>query len=292
MTAGAHDVDGSAELLARAAAVADEVLSHPDHSTGLDHPELTVTGLTRPAVGMVRVSGVLSRIDDAAAWARPNVAVRLALPDGTGGTVSRVYTVRRFTQVDGVGTIEIDIVVHPGPAPAMSWIERVRPGDRVPLTGPRPHLVPDATGVAPLLLFADSSAVPAVHAILEQWPAGQPAHAVLAVDHPTHVDELPRRADVTVEVVASGPDALVSAFHRLATAGHSVWAAGERAEMRELRRRALHDLAIPAGRLRVFGYWRRGVSGTELDARRVLHFKSLLDAGRGIDDVDDFDIAD
>ena len=41
-----------------------------------------------------------------------NVAVRLALPDGTGGTVSR-YTVRRFTLVDGVGTIEIDIVVHP-----------------------------------------------------------------------------------------------------------------------------------------------------------------------------------
>ena len=54
---------------------------------------------------------------------------------------------------------------------------------------------------------------------------------------------------------------------------------------------ALDDLTIPAGRLRVFGYWRRCV-GHRTDARRVLHFKSLLDAGRGIGDVDDFDIAD
>lgn len=289
MTVGASATD---ELLVRAAAVADEVLSHPDHATGLDHPELTVTGVARPAVGMVRVTGTLDRVDDVAAWSRPNVAVRLSLPDGSVRGASRVYTVRRFAMADGIGTIEIDVVVHPGPAPAMSWIEQVRPGDRVPLAGPRPHLVPATAGTAPLLLLADSSAVPALHAILEQWPAGRAAHAVLAVDHPSHADELPRLPAVTTEVLAAAPGILLAASRRLATAAHSLWAAGERAEMRALREHALAELAIPADRVRVFGYWRRGVSGTELDARRVLHFKALLDAGRGIDDVDDFDIAD
>jgi len=288
---------GAGSTIARAADVAGEVLSHPDHADGLQQATLTITDIARPVPSVVRLAGRLDpsgeALDDPGTWATANVAVRIAIDEPGGLPASRVYTVRRLWSDADVTMLELDVVVHDHPSPAMRWLDRIRVGDRVPLTGPRPHVVPATDGCDRALLLADATGIPAVHSLLARWPAGVAARVIAATAEQGSLDELPAVAGVDVERVAPGVGVLLAAAQRAGVGdGTSLWAAGERAEMRALRTWARDVAGLPADRIRVFGYWRRGVSGTELDARRVLHLKGLLDSGRGMADFDDFDIAD
>lgn len=282
----------SADLIERARAVADEVLSTPEHADGLTRATLTVGRVAHPSPSIVRLTCLVSHVHDAAAWSAPNVTIRLAIPHGDE-VASRVYTVRRFwPSDDGTGTVEIDVLVHHHESPAMAWVRSVAPGDEVAITGPRHHVVPATDGCDRAILLADATAIPAAYAILAQWPDGLPAHVVIATDDTATPDELPVVDGVTVSRIDAGEDVLLTALADAAPTGTtSIWGAGERAEMRAVRSWA-RDSGLPASNVRVFGYWRRGVSGSELDARRVLHLKALLDAGRSMTDFDDFDIAD
>ncbi|MEE2060735.1 siderophore-interacting protein [Rhodococcus artemisiae] len=278
-----------------------EVLRTPEHQAGLEETTFTVVSVADRAAGLIRVSGTISGTHSLQDWAGPNIAVRLSLPerssefagiDGAPDTTARVYTV---ADVDIESrTVAIDIVRHGESSPAMKWLGRVRSGDVVPVAGPRPHRVPGSG--SPRILLADSSALPAAVRILTRLPIEAPTVLVAAAP----LDEIDlvegdlgdRRDFVTVQRAEPGVDRpLATTFAGMEVpAGASVWAAGEREDVREVRRRCRDDLVLAAEGIQVFGYWKRGISNTRIDVARLEAARSSMEAGRGVFATDDLDI--
>ncbi|MEZ5087202.1 MAG: hypothetical protein R2722_13445 [Tessaracoccus sp.] len=42
--------------------------------------------------------------------------------------------------------------------------------------------------------------------------------------------------------------------------------------------------------LAVYGYWKRGVTNTQIDSARLARYSQLVGGGRGLDDFDDLTI--
>ncbi|MGN5239395.1 siderophore-interacting protein [Rhodococcus sp. SJ-3] len=278
-----------------------EVLRAPEHRAGLEEATFTVVSVGDRAAGLLRVSGTISGTHSLRDWAGPNIAVRLSVPeqsvefagiDGAPETTARVYTVAGVDIESR--TVALDIVRHRESSPAMRWLGRVRTGDVVPIAGPRPHRVP-GPGL-PRILLADSSALPAAIRILTRLPIEAPTVLVAAAPD-DEIDlaegELGDRRDyVTVQRAEPGIDRpLATAFAGMKVpAGASVWAAGEREGVREIRRRCRDDLVLPADSIRVFGYWKRGTSNTRIDVARLEAARASMEAGRGVFATDDLDI--
>lgn len=149
------------------------VLAQDDHMRDMDRVRMEVRGIARPTPSVMRVTGRIPGADPVQ-WRVPNLAVRIEVETpATGRPVSRIYTIRSFDA--GAGTVEIDFVLHEDDSPAMRWLHAAQPGDTVWLTGPRPHFVPPFSPGKRAALFADDTAIPAVHAILEAWPRACPA---------------------------------------------------------------------------------------------------------------------
>lgn len=160
------------------------VLHHPDHREGVNYGTMTLTGLRELAPSVVRITARLEHEGDRDRWRVTNPAIRLELPDVTSTTtVSRVYTVRECRIDDDGITIDVDIVRHAGLSPVMRWLDEATVGTSVPILGPRPHFCPAFVDCAPVGLFADETAIPALATILRDWPAGHVGKAW--VEHPT-----------------------------------------------------------------------------------------------------------
>lgn len=271
------------------------VLNHPDHRHEFDNRHLVIESVHARAAALVRITGTVSGSDSLSAWQVPNATLRLALPEqplefqghpDAPTTTSRVHTVA------GIDTdarlLTIDLVRHAEDTPGMRWLARVRPGDSVPIIGPRPHRLPGPG--SPRVLLADSSALPAALSILRGIPqegettvfAAAPADEIerfreaaeAASSHELHGQtphsQTPRsRAShsqtprsQTPRIHAVDPRStlpLSTAFRAISIPKHtSVWAAGELEDIR-----ALHDycravLRLPAERVQTTGYWQRG----------------------------------
>lgn len=267
----------------------DEVLDSDDHNRGLENLHADIVAIARPCPGLQRLTvsigdgtpgGTGPAVDPT--WARPNVAVRLNLgPDFDDA--SRIYTVRDFDST--TGRFVIDIVQHGASSPMMRWGAALAVGDRVAIVGPRPHfLVPERHADA--VLFADGSALPALYEILRQWPSRRRGRAFVSSADDLPVDELPRPAGVVVHRVM-GPAALAEAATTIDDGAYSVWAAGERDEMRIIRRHFRAMSAIAKDDVAVFGYWKRGITNTEIDAVRLTEYRKLVAAGGSLGDFDD-----
>ncbi|WP_334137699.1 SIP domain-containing protein [Corynebacterium variabile] len=72
------------------------------------------------------------------------------------------------------------------------------------------------------------------------------------------------------------------------TATDTVWAAGEREDIRAVRAWCLKELGLPKPQVQVFGYWRHGKTGTDADMARLTGIAALRDQGRELED--DFEI--
>lgn len=268
------------------------VLNHPEHAAGLGHLGLRIEAVTMLPSGLVRIGGVLSEVTDPAQWATPNTTVRLSVPVPDDEPVSRVYTIRRFDPSSN--RVDIDFVVHPEPSPVMRWLAVVAPGDKIAVTGPRQHQLPLFAPAKRVLLLADSSAVPALASILAHWPPGVPASVHATVAREDELAELPPVEGVDVEAITAAPGGatllLQVAERTSAVPELSVWAAGERDEMKAIRSHFRHAIGLPKEAVQVFGYWKHGVSNTTLDIHRILHLKTLLDQGKGMAEFDEFDI--
>lgn len=260
-----------------------------DHDRGLQSLRVGVVNVVRPAGSLLRVTAQLPAQADLAPWLRANTAVRIAL-GAKFGDVSRIYTVRSVDPA--AGRFVFDVVLHASPGPMLAWVAALQPGDTFTLTGPRPHLqVPHRQG-ASALLFADQSAIPALYALLQQWPEGLRAEAWIASDDPLPVAELPKVAGVVLHRIEASSTAaptplLRTARARSTSAASVVWAAGEREEMRELRRHFLHDIGLDRADVAVAGYWKRGETTSETDQRRRRNYERVLARGGGLQDVDD-----
>ena len=272
------------------AAPAQGTLRGADHDRGLQALQVTVVHTCHATPSLLRVACRLPAHAPLAPWLRANTAVRIQL-GAAFDDVSRIYTVR---SVDAAQRqFVFDVVLHAAPGPMLAWVRALQPGDVFALTGPRPHLqVPEAAG-GHALLFADASAVPAVSALLQQWPTALRADLWIASDDAQAVDELLAIEGVHLHRLAaptpSDPTPLLrTAQACVADSRRSVvWAAGEREEMRELRRHFLQHAGLPREAVAVAGYWKRGETTTETDQRRRLNYQRVLDQGGGLQDVDD-----
>ncbi|MDQ1136578.1 NADPH-dependent ferric siderophore reductase [Microbacterium sp. SORGH_AS 1204] len=257
-----------------------EVIAHTAHAHGLVDEMALVREAVKVSSLVTRVTIDLGGEPEAAEWAKPNTAIRIEVPalDDDTALVSRVYTVRRF---EAPRTIEVDVVRHGHRTPMTAWLSGIRPGDRVRVIGPRTHLLPPHDG-RPIELVADDSALPAVASILAAWPDGSRGRVRSPSLDEVVLSQLPAVPGVTVERITAVADVT-------APIDSVLWAAGERDDMRALRARCI-AAGMDKADLRVFGYWKRGVSNSVIDAKRLDHFAALLTSTGSADGADDFDV--
>ncbi|MET8979054.1 siderophore-interacting protein [Streptomyces sp. NPDC004539] len=191
------------------------------------------------------------------------------LPDDVRA-VMRSYTLRELRC--GPDEIDIDFVLHTPAGPASAWAERAAPGDRVLLLGPA---VADNRAIrfrAPedadlLVLWGDSTALPAIAAILEALPERQKVRVWIDVHDTSDVIHLTAPPDTEINWLV-GEDSL--AHLRAASLPPAelpyVWIAGESGSVKALRRHFVQERGIDRRRVTFVGYWRQGMSEEELRA--------------------------
>lgn len=277
--------------------VVTSVLSSEEHTRGLSELAMEVTSVTPRHPWLVRVTGHVAGITDHAAWEPTNLAVRLAIPDpgdaigemtGQPDTCRRVYTVAAFDR--DTATLDVDVVVHGEDSPMMCWLRGLTPGDLVPFAGPRPHPAPTRTSPEQRIhLLADGSAYPAASAIARAVAVDTVTLAVPDGDPTAYAADFPG-ADVRLADGTAGTP-LADLVGELPSDDTTVfWAAGEREDIRGVRHHCLKVLEMPKDQVQVFGYWRRGKSGTQADLARLRAAASYQEQGRTFGDADDFDI--
>ncbi|MFG2132249.1 siderophore-interacting protein [Streptomyces sp. NPDC048751] len=197
------------------------------------------------------------------------------LPDDVRA-VMRSYTLRALRH--DPDEIDIDFVLHTPAGPASRWAAQASAGDRVVLLGPaiadnrairfRP---PQDTDL--VVLWGDTSALPAISAILESLPAGQRVRAWLEVHDAGDIQDLPTEADAEItwliedETRGEGSPMALAALRdaQLPPAEHPyVWIAGESGCVKALRRHFVGERGVDRRRVTFVGYWRQGLTEEQL----------------------------
>jgi NADPH-dependent ferric siderophore reductase len=195
-------------------------------------------------------------------------------PDGLsyvgGGTpVLRAYSIHRLDP--GAAELDITVLTH-GLGSGSRWARTAAPGDTVQFFGPRRDYF-GIDGDADLLLVAgDETAIGAAAGIAAELPAGRRAHIVLEVTDAADEHALPTDAAVTVTWVhrGDGPPGgplLEEAVRAIPWPGGRVqaWIASEAGQVRGIRRYLRRERGLDRDALTAFGYWRLGMTGTQLD---------------------------
>lgn len=278
------------------ASTVNALLNSPQHRTGLNDLHLEVTAVTRRYPWLARVSGVVPGMADTdrTQWEHPNLALRLAIPDaadalgpliGQAGVCRRVYTVAAVDY--DTSTLDIDIVVHGESSPMMRWHDGLTPGDRVSFVGPRPHAAPTDAAAAGGRnhLLADGSAYPAASAIARALPGVVTVIIALPEDAAQAGSYNADFPGAELRYAASSDPPLSHAMTTLEIAeGDTVWAGGEREDIRAVRARCLKELGLPKAQVQVFGYWRHGKTETDADVARLTAVAELQKQGRTLED--------
>jgi NADPH-dependent ferric siderophore reductase len=197
--------------------------------------------------------------------ALPGQDVVLHLPDGSGGGVSRRYTIRHLDAV--AGRLDLDFVMH-GHGPGARFAATVQPGQTVDIFGPRGKVRLAAS--AWQLFAGDESALPAIAEMVAALPAVTTATVLLEVKDAA--DEEPFDAAATLDVrwlhrrdAPAGDSALLGqalADVEIPDADRHVYLFAESRVVRRLRddlgRRGLLTAEISAK-----GYWNRGAAAHE-----------------------------
>lgn len=263
-------------------------LRSAEHDRQLHQARATVSAITHPTPSIVRVTARLDTSADDPAWALPNVAFRIHL-GSEHGDASRIYTVRSFDAANA--EFCFDIVRHAHASPMMRWSAALRVGSAFELTGPRPQLNLDSAHRR-IVLLADDTGMPALHAMLSAWPAGAGGIGWIVTDDEQAFAELPQVAGLQLQRLVSShvaPDGALAAQARSLQrpSEYLVWGAGERDEMRAIRQYLRKEAGLAADQVRVAGYWKRGVSNTEIDLRRRQSYEQLIARGGTLADFDD-----
>jgi NADPH-dependent ferric siderophore reductase len=194
----------------------------------------------------------------------PGADFTLFLPGDNGETARRHYTARSYDAAAGL--LDVDFVLH-GEGPAMKWVEGVRVGDEVDVTGPVLRRNP-LDGVDWRLYAGDETAIPAIDGMIEALPAGSRAFVFLEVPDESARPPVATQADVSETLLVRGRtpgeestllrDAL--AAFALPEGNGDVFLAGETGRMREIRQ-ALLARGVQREQIFAMGYWRPGRFG-------------------------------
>lgn len=265
-------------------------LRNAEHDRALHAATATVTGIARPVPSVLRVTARLERSGDDANWALPNVAFRIHLDGPAYAGASRIYTVRSFDAPAAAFTF--DIVLHEHASPMMRWGHGLRTGDVFRLTGPRPQFIVAGGSAKKIALFLDETGIPALYAMLQQWPAGAAGIGWVVTDDAQAFEELPAVPGLALQRLGTArvaPDGPLAAQARALPdpQDYAIWGAGERDEMRAIRQHFRNVAGLDKEQVLVAGYWKRGVSNTDIDARRQHSFELLIANGGTLADFDD-----
>ncbi|PZE60454.1 siderophore-interacting protein [Curtobacterium sp. MCPF17_047] len=176
----------------------------------------------------------------------------------------RTYTVRAVDTV--ARTIAVDFVVHGTDGLAGPWAAAAQPGDRIALSGPGGGWAPSEDPEVTHVLLGDDSALPAIGAALEAM--GPTATGVALVEVAGPADEQPLVHPAGVELRWLHRDAadaepgtlLLAATRELPRASRpvSVFAHGERAAIKAIRRVLQDDWGLEKADLSLSAYWALG----------------------------------
>lgn len=258
---------------------------------------LRITQISSPFPSIVRVKGTITP-DLSDLLQKPNVAVRIQIGQtDMEQPIVRIYTIRSFDVK--TNTVEIDFVNHIGESPAMNWLKQMTIGSEAKLVSLRQHFVPDYEQQRKTIFFADDTGIPAIYSILQQWPQNARALIYIECIHPQAAAELPDAEGVEkfIHILpkdkhAGTSQTLVQAAEALKDVnGCQIWAACEREEARAIRKHFMEDCGIAKDDIKAIGYWRLGVSSSELDTARMKHFSKLISEGKTQKDFNELDIS-
>ena len=245
---------------------------------------LEVSHVTRVASSMVRITLTGPELDGFIASgpadhvkvflpdpATGELVIPTTSPDGvrlpTSGTVvARDYTPRDFRPASALhgAELDLDVVVHGVDGPASAWASSAGLGAPLAVGGPRGSR-PVPEGIAHLVLVVDETGFPAASRWLRLTPPQVPVTVVLDAAEPAdraYFDDVPGADRATFVVVPRRDgDELERAVRGLGSfdpRGHA-FLAGEATRLVPLRRYLRRELALPPARVRVSGYWKRGV---------------------------------
>lgn len=272
-----------------------DLLKEKDHLQDMEQLEMTIVSIQTPYPSIVRIQGKINTLQPEL-WQAPNLAIRLIVSNPPEGQpISRVYTVRSFNPVNA--QIEIDFVKHEDLSPAMEWLNSAQVGTKIGLIGPHPHFIPNFTAKKHVVMFADDTAVPALYSILKQWELGISADIFIESFEKDIASQLPELEHVKIhsfhkEHHTSQKGLLLKAAFALENYENiTIWAACERNEARALRQFFLEDQQLNKNDVRIAGYWRDGVSSSELDKLRAQHYQEHIQQGKTLNEYDDLDLA-
>lgn len=164
-------------------------LRNAEHDRNLHDVMAVVTAIARPVPSVLRVTARLDRSGDDTHWTLPNVAFRIHLDGPAYGGASRIYTVRSYDAAASAFTF--DIVLHEHASPMMRWGASLCVADTFRLTGPRPQFTVADGKEKKIALFLDETGIPALYAMLKQWPANAACIGWVVTDDEAAFKELP-----------------------------------------------------------------------------------------------------
>jgi NADPH-dependent ferric siderophore reductase len=170
--------------------------------------------------------------------------------------VMRSYTVRSRD----CDTIDVDFVLHPGPAgPATAWAFRAEPGDVLGRYGPDAAYRRPLSTADTLLIAGDETAVPAASTILSEVD-----NAVVFLEVADAAEEQPLPGEVhwLHRDGAEHGSRLLEAVReaKLPDCSVAAWLAGEAGMVRSLRRHLVGERGLDKSGIEFTGYWRRSLT--------------------------------
>ncbi|MBS7543229.1 siderophore-interacting protein [Ancylobacter oerskovii] len=192
---------------------------------------------------------VLPEIDDEGHWTFPAERERVRFS---------TYTIRRFDAP--ARELDIDFVVHAG-GMASDWACAAEPGAAIVINSPRGLYEPPEE-LSWQVLMADATGLPALARLIEQTPDHVASQIFIEVADRSHEQSLPAHPRATVSWIHGTGNGLCAStldkqFAQVAMMDGNgyLWAAGEQAAMRAVRRKARKIPAFAGTRCKAIAYW-------------------------------------
>jgi NADPH-dependent ferric siderophore reductase len=180
--------------------------------------------------------------------------------------VTRDYTPRFYRPgtPDCLPQLDLDFFRHAGVGPATQWAHDAAVADLLTVRGPRASRMAPSD-VSRVILIADESALPAFARWIELLPESVEILGIVELDNesdaayldPAHVN---RARVVWLDKAKAGLERSLRSLGAIGDDTH-VWAAGEATALIPIRRYLRRELSLPASRVKVDGYWKRGEAG-------------------------------
>ena len=244
----------------------------------------TVIEVGSPATDVARITFSGADFHDFASTG-PADHVKLLFPDPTTGIlsapsiqadgsivrpdaplISRDYTPLnvRLDGAAGIGTFDVDFMLHENQGPATAWAASAKVGDTIVAMGPKgsraaPH---DIDGI---LLVADATALPSVSRWIGDVDDSVSITLVASVDNDAewvrhYLGDALTGKEVTIIRVDTNGDAVLAAVQALGPIGSGTFVFGgaESTSLIPFRKHLKYTLELPREQFALSGYWRRG----------------------------------